>query len=106
MGLPYAILPDLIDPGTELGPLRKSVAEELGIGTPLTVLVPGTHDTASAVAAVPTKGTGTNPPDWCYLSSGTWSLCSAWKFPGRSSTRRHFAITSPMKGAWSARPGS
>ena len=74
LGLPRAILPDLIDPGTELGPLRKSVADELGIGSPLTVLVPGTHDTASAVAAVPTKGTGTNPPDWCYLSSGTWSL--------------------------------
>ena len=38
------------------------------------MIVPGTHDTASAVAAVPTRGTGTNPPDWCYLSSGTWSL--------------------------------
>lgn len=74
LGLPRSILPDLIEPGTELGPLRKSVADELGIGHPLTVLVPGTHDTASAVAAVPTKGTGTNPPDWCYLSSGTWSL--------------------------------
>ena len=77
LGLPRSILPNLIEPGTELGPLRKSVAEELGISTPLTVLVPGTHDTASAVAAVPTRGTGTNPPDWCYLSSGTWSLLGA-----------------------------
>jgi rhamnulokinase len=74
LGLPRSILPELIDPGTELGPLRKSVASELGIGGPITVLVPATHDTASAVAAVPTVGTGTNPPDWCYLSSGTWSL--------------------------------
>ncbi len=74
LGLPRSILPDLIDPGTELGPLRKSVADELGIAASLTVLAPGTHDTASAVAAVPTRGTGTNPPDWCYLSSGTWSL--------------------------------
>ena len=74
LGLPRSILPDLIDPGTELGPLRGSVADELGIGVPLTVLAPATHDTASAVAAVPTRGTGTNPPDWCYLSSGTWSL--------------------------------
>jgi rhamnulokinase len=74
LGLPRSILPPLIDPGTELGPLRKSVADELGISHPITVLVPGTHDTASAVAAVPTKGTGTNPPDWCYISSGTWSL--------------------------------
>jgi rhamnulokinase len=74
LGLPRSILPELIEPGTELGPLRKSVADELGIGTPLTVLVPGTHDTASAVAAVPTRGTGIGPPDWCYISSGTWSL--------------------------------
>ena len=74
LGLPRSILPELIDPGTELGPLRKSVADELGISGPITVLVPGTHDTASAVAAVPTRGTGTNPPDWCYISSGTWSL--------------------------------
>ena len=74
LGLPRSILPELIDPGTELGPLRKSVADELGISAPLTVLAPATHDTASAVAAVPTKGTGSNPPDWCYISSGTWSL--------------------------------
>jgi rhamnulokinase len=74
LGIPRSILPELIDPGTELGPLRKSVADELGISMPITVLVPGTHDTASAVAAVPTKSTGTNPPDWCYISSGTWSL--------------------------------
>jgi len=74
LGLPRSILPELIGPGTELGPLRRSVAEELGIGGPLTVLAPGTHDTASAVAAVPTGRTGSDPPDWCYLSSGTWSL--------------------------------
>ena len=74
LGLPRSILPDLIEPGTELGPLRRSVAEELGIGRPLTVLAPGTHDTASAVAAVPTRGTGSSPPDWAYISSGTWSL--------------------------------
>jgi len=74
LGLPRSILPEIIEPGTELGPLRRSVADELGIGKPPTILVPGTHDTASAVAAVPTRGTGSNPPDWCYISSGTWSL--------------------------------
>ena len=74
-GLPRSILPDLIDPGTELGPVRHSVLDELGIAHPVTVFVPGTHDTASAVAAVPVRGThASSPPDWCYLSSGTWSL--------------------------------
>lgn len=74
LDLPRAILPELIEPGTEIGPLRTSVAEEVGIAR-LSVLAPATHDTASAVVAVPAANTAsTQPPDWCYLSSGTWSL--------------------------------
>jgi rhamnulokinase len=71
-GLPRRILPDLVEPGTELGTLRKSVAEELNL-SPMSVLATAGHDTAAAVAAVPTSGKS-DPPDWCYLSSGTWSL--------------------------------
>ncbi|WP_422927810.1 rhamnulokinase [Singulisphaera sp. PoT] len=79
LDLPRHILPELIDPGTEIGPIRKALAEELGISKTLTVLAPATHDTASAVAAVPVvRPAGVidviGPPDWCYLSSGTWSL--------------------------------
>jgi rhamnulokinase len=40
--------------------------------TKLSVIAPPSHDTASAVAAVPTIGTGR--ANWAYLSSGTWSL--------------------------------
>ncbi|MFO0954097.1 MAG: rhamnulokinase family protein [Isosphaeraceae bacterium] len=77
--LPRRILPELIEPGTELGPLRASVAEELNLSAAnrgVTVIAPGTHDTASAVAAVParSRSAGKAGPDWCYLSSGTWSL--------------------------------
>ena len=77
LGLSPAILPELIDPGTILGPLRPSVAAELGISRSLDVIAPATHDTASAVAAVPVVGpsaVASATPDWCYLSSGTWSL--------------------------------
>jgi rhamnulokinase len=79
LALPRAILPELIEPGTILGPLRRSVAEEVGLSAPVTVIAPATHDTASAVAAVPVPSSGQAPstgaaPDWCYLSSGTWSL--------------------------------
>lgn len=79
LGLPRSILPELIEPGTEIGPLRRSLADELGIAPGLSVLAPATHDTASAVAAVPVvRPAGVaeviGPPDWCYLSSGTWSL--------------------------------
>jgi rhamnulokinase len=34
------------------------------------VIAPATHDTGSAVAAVPASADGS----WCYISSGTWSL--------------------------------
>lgn len=75
LDLPARILPELIAPGTELGPLAPSVAAELGI-RPMPVLAIAGHDTASAVAAVPVTAAtpASRPPDWCYLSSGTWSL--------------------------------
>jgi rhamnulokinase len=76
LDLPRAILPDLIEPGSEVGPIRGSVAEEVGLSRPLMLIAPGTHDTASAVAAVPARSSAAPgaPPDWAYLSSGTWSL--------------------------------
>ena len=76
LDLPRGILPPLIKPGSELAPLRKSVLAETGLTQPVTVIAPGTHDTASAVAAVPaaSKSPSSPLPDWCYLSSGTWSL--------------------------------
>jgi rhamnulokinase len=74
LNLPRRIFTTLIEPGTELGPLRSDVGEELGIKS-LTVLATAGHDTASAVAAVPaSRLTSGKSPDWCYLSSGTWSL--------------------------------
>jgi rhamnulokinase len=75
--LPRSILPELIEPGSVLGPLRPALTEEIGIPQPVTVFAPATHDTASAVAAVPAAAAMPSPgapPGWCYLSSGTWSL--------------------------------
>ncbi len=68
--LPTAILPELIDGGSVVGPLSDAVAEECDV-EPMPVLAPGCHDTASAVAAVPATA---GREDWCYISSGTWSL--------------------------------
>jgi rhamnulokinase len=73
LNLPRSILPELIEPGTEIGRLRDSVAAELNVA-PMSVLATAGHDTAAAVAAVPAHKGGEGPPDWCYLSSGTWSL--------------------------------
>lgn len=68
LGIPTQILPEVVPSGTVLGPLLDSVADECGCG-PIPVIAPALHDTASAVAAVPAQG-----DDWCYISSGTWSL--------------------------------
>lgn len=70
-GLPTSLLPELVETGANLGPLLADVASEVG-GTGTDVIATAGHDTASAVAAVPAEGN-----DWCYISSGTWSLMGA-----------------------------
>jgi rhamnulokinase len=68
--LPTRILPPVVQPGTSIGLMRADVADEVGM-SPAQVFAPGCHDTASAVAAVPAISSS---GDWCYISSGTWSL--------------------------------
>lgn len=58
LGIPTKMLPEIVPPGTKLG---------MYDGIP--VIAPATHDTGSAVAAVPTQKT-----NYAYISSGTWSL--------------------------------
>jgi rhamnulokinase len=75
-GLPRHIFGPIASPGTELGRLRSDVAAETGLGA-ARVILPGTHDTASAVAAVPAAEPPSSRPDWCYVSLGTWALVGA-----------------------------
>lgn len=71
--LPRHILGEVLEPGTRLGPLRPQVAKDTGLSG-VEVVLPGTHDTASAVVAVPAEGPCGDNPNWCYISSGTWLL--------------------------------
>jgi rhamnulokinase len=71
--LPTRLFRDVTQPGTKLGPLLPAVADEAGLKG-VEVVAPGTHDTASAVLAVPYTGKPSPKPTWCYISSGTWSL--------------------------------
>ena len=75
-GLPRRIFGPVVEPGTDLGPLRPEVAAETGLSG-VRVVVPGTHDTASAVAAVPAAEPPSARPDWSYVSLGTWALVGA-----------------------------
>jgi rhamnulokinase len=69
-GLPARLLGSIVAPGTVLGPLRAQVASDTGL-TPVPVVTPASHDTGSAVAAVPAQASTSS---WAYISSGTWSL--------------------------------
>ncbi|PWU18696.1 MAG: rhamnulokinase [Verrucomicrobia bacterium] len=71
LGLPERMFPRIVPPGTNLGQLRRNLSDRFGLrGTK--VVAPPSHDTASAVAGVPTSNTGR--ANWAYISSGTWSL--------------------------------
>lgn len=67
LGYPKQIFQKIEKPGTVLGGLTEAIAAEVGFDCK--VVLPATHDTGSAVMAVPT-----NKEDTIYISSGTWSL--------------------------------
>jgi rhamnulokinase len=69
LNLPTHFLPPIVAPGTILGNMLPDVLGETGLRGPVPVIAPGSHDTASAVAAVPGLDAGS-----AYISSGTWSL--------------------------------
>lgn len=64
------ILPETVEAGAVIGPVRPTVLDvHTADGSPTPVVAVGSHDTASAVAAVPAEGR-----DFAYISCGTWSL--------------------------------
>jgi rhamnulokinase len=69
LDIPRSLLPPLLMPGDRLGTLRPSVSEATGLPRSTPVIAVGSHDTASAVAAVPAQ-----TQRFAYVSSGTWSL--------------------------------
>lgn len=75
-GLPTHLLGRIVPAGTRVGRLTDAVAREAGVDR-LDVIAPGSHDTASAVAAVPVANEHVSTGDWAFLSSGTWSLMGA-----------------------------
>ena len=167
-GLPRKMFGKIVPPGTTLGPLLRSVVDETGLKN-VTVVLPGSHDTASAVLAVPAnnsapapspsagrageggqrtsglstgvqspltnasrtvppaldrhgsvlpprQGEGTggfNSPNWCYISSGTWSLmgietpapvinddCARWNFTNEAGVAGTTRLLKNISGLW------
>lgn len=69
LGIPGAVMPEIVAPGTVVGKLFAPVAQLTGLNQAALVAV-GSHDTASAFAAAPVE----NVDDALIISSGTWSL--------------------------------
>ena len=68
--IPSHLFRPVTDPGTQIGTLLPSLAEETGAGA-VSVLLPACHDTGSAVVAVPAAA---GNQDFVWISSGTWSI--------------------------------
>jgi rhamnulokinase len=70
-GIPSHIFRPVTEPGTMIGPLLPSIAEETG-ASGVRVVIPACHDTGSAVVAIPAQ-----KKDFAWISSGTWSIMGA-----------------------------
>jgi rhamnulokinase len=73
LGLSSKILRKISPSGTVVGTLLTKLVAETGLPATLKVVTPASHDTGSAVVAVPAD----EKTSWCYLSNGTWSLLGA-----------------------------
>ncbi len=68
IGFDINLMQELVLPGTVLGTIKPDIQKETGSSN-IPVVAVASHDTASAIAAVPATGR-----NWAYISSGTWSL--------------------------------
>lgn len=94
LGVPTQMFPTVVDPGTKLGTLREEVARQTNCPR-INVVAPATHDTGSAVVAVPTEKTGS--ANWAYISSGTWSLMGL-EIPNANLTERALELNVTNEG--------
>ncbi|MCI3922597.1 rhamnulokinase [Paenibacillus sp. TRM 82003] len=107
VGVDPSLLPDVVQPGTVVGPLSPGVCEELVV-PPIPVVTVAEHDTASAVVAVPAL-----EADFAYLSCGTWSLLGtelkqpvlteqalAWNFTNEGGIDGTYRLLKNIMGLW------
>ena len=107
MEIPSHLFKPVTDPGTRIGTLLPSLAEETGIGA-VPIILPACHDTGSAVVAVPA-----NNQDFAWLSSGTWSIMGAevrepclnakaleYNFTNEGGVSRTWRLSKNIMGLW------
>lgn len=111
--LPEHIFSPPIQPGTSVGNITETVQRLTGVPSSTEVVVPATHDTGSAVLAVPAATFAASQPDWCYISCGTWSLmgveiarpvtseaCEMFNFTNEGGVRGSIRLLKNIAGLW------
>jgi len=107
IGVSSEIMQDIVDPGTVIGRLSKEVQEETGM--PCTdIIAVASHDTGSAIAAVPAED-----ENFAYISSGTWSLMGIetrepvisaeslkYNFTNEGGVKSSFRVLKNIMGLW------
>jgi rhamnulokinase len=83
LGMDVAAAPELVLPGTAVGPMRDDLRRLPAFST-TQLIAPACHDTASAIAGIPERS-----GNWAYISSGTWSLVGV---PLAQTVRTHEAF--------------
>lgn len=107
VGIDPKLMYNPVQPGSVLGGLKDEISRDTGIEG-MKVIAPATHDTGSAVAAVPT-----NSKDYVYISSGTWSLmgiesdepitsekASAFNFTNEGGVFGTYRVLKNISGLW------
>lgn len=100
-------------PGSMLGKLTPQVRNRTRLHSGVDVILPATHDTGSAVLAVPASSFAQAQPDWCYISCGTWSLmgaelaapvltddCQAFNFTNEGGVHGSVRLLKNIAGLW------
>jgi rhamnulokinase len=106
--LPLGMMQAVVQPGTVVGRLDPAIGPPAADVGGLQVVATASHDTASAVGAVPSEG-----KDWAYISSGTWSVMGvesdrpiitdeslALNFSNEGGVNRTFRVLKNISGLW------
>lgn len=113
LDIPEHIFSPPVQPGESLGSIRSELASETRLDGDVQVVVPATHDTGSAILAVPAKTFAQDKPDWCYISCGTWSLmgveiaspnlsreCQTFNFTNEGGVQGSIRLLKNISGLW------
>ncbi len=108
LDFPSQLFGEIVHPGASIGQIRGAIAAETGANASIRILTVASHDTASAVAAVPSLS-----QNFAYISSGTWSLMGIeahqpiitadtlrWNFTNEGGVENTFRVLKNIAGMW------